>query len=34
MVIVKTVDHYRALRFIPYEELDARGYGAYKALFD
>ena len=23
-----------ALRFIPYEELDAQGYGAYKALFD
>ena len=23
-----------ALRFIPYEELDAQGYGAYKVLFD
>ena len=23
-----------ALRFIPYEALDAQGYGAYKALFD
>lgn len=23
-----------ALRFIPYEELDAQGYGEYKALFD
>lgn len=23
-----------ALRFIPFEELDAQGYGAYRALFD
>lgn len=23
-----------ALRFIPYEELGAQGYGEYKALFD
>ena len=23
-----------ALRFIPYDELDAQGYGEYKALFD
>ena len=23
-----------ALRFVPYEELDAQGYGEYKALFD
>jgi len=23
-----------ALRFIPYKELDAQGYGEYKALFD
>ena len=23
-----------ALRFIPYEELEAEGYGQYKALFD
>lgn len=23
-----------ALRFIPFEELDAQGYGAYKVLFD
>lgn len=23
-----------ALRFVPYEEMDAQGYGEYKALFD
>ncbi len=23
-----------ALRFIPFEELDAQGYGEYRALFD
>lgn len=23
-----------ALRFIPYDELDAQGYGEYKELFD
>ena len=23
-----------ALRFVPYAELDAQGYGEYKALFD